>query len=175
MLIRLDRITEEPCQWQETLRLAASTLDRPELLDLGEIAWRGQVTRTAAGHLLQAELEYEQTLTCHRCLKPTASAVASAVELVIVSGGRQAAIGEVELEEKELSLILVDGEELDTQPLLLEQLQLNVPMRTLCRPECRGLCPACGADRNEEACDCELAGLDPRWSALADLGEKLKD
>jgi uncharacterized protein len=43
---------------------------------------------------------------------------------------------------------------------------LDAPTTPLCRPDCAGLCPQCGADRNEQACACQPPPADPRWSAL---------
>ena len=57
-------------------------------------------------------------------------------------------------------------DELDAGPALREELLLALPDYTLCRPECRGLCPQCGTDLNEGDCDCVEATGDPRWEAL---------
>lgn len=46
---------------------------------------------------------------------------------------------------------------------------LATPMQTLCRPDCAGLCPECGGDRNQQACACDDAPPDGRWAALAAL------
>jgi len=56
-----------------------------------------------------------------------------------------------------------------------EQIQLAIPGRLLCRPDCRGLCPQCGADRNTEPCRCEERTIDPRWAALAGWRERQRD
>jgi uncharacterized protein len=48
-------------------------------------------------------------------------------------------------------------------------LLLSVPMQALCQPDCKGLCPTCGADWNEGPCDCPSEEVDPRWAGLADL------
>jgi uncharacterized protein len=48
-------------------------------------------------------------------------------------------------------------------------LVLGVPARSLCRPDCRGLCPSCGQDLNQTACDCSAQEIDPRLEALRDL------
>ncbi|MBI1355925.1 MAG: DUF177 domain-containing protein [Acidobacteria bacterium] len=50
-----------------------------------------------------------------------------------------------------------------------EQLQLWLPMRPLCREDCRGICPECGGNRNEKECSCEDRKVDPRWEALQQL------
>jgi hypothetical protein len=68
-----------------------------------------------------------------------------------------------------VGVLHLDEEVLDTEPLLVEQLHLAVPMKPVCRPDCKGLCPHCGADRNRGECDCRETDVDPRWAALAKL------
>ena len=118
---------------------------------------------------IKGRLEYEQTVTCTRCLVPTAVPVSSEVELLLARGGEGPEAAELELEQSDLSVLLIEENSLDTQPILLEQLQLNVPMRALCREDCAGLCPICGTNRNTGSCTCEDEETDPRWSALEDL------
>jgi uncharacterized protein len=58
------------------------------------------------------------------------------------------------------------------EDVLREQVLLSLPVRTLCKPDCKGLCPHCGVNRNSQACNC--AGDDPRWEALAGLRDRIK-
>ena len=58
------------------------------------------------------------------------------------------------------------GEQLDLRPVVRELVLLDAPSTPLCRPDCAGLCPTCGVDRNSQACQCEPPPVDPRWSAL---------
>ncbi len=55
---------------------------------------------------------------------------------------------------------------LDLQPMARDALLLELPLAPLCQPECAGLCPSCGVDRNVTACDCRTETIDPRWAAL---------
>jgi uncharacterized protein len=102
-------------------------------------------------------------------LAPVEVPVAADVDLLLLRDAPQPREGEHELEEEDLGVVHVEGETFDTGPLLREQLQLGVPMKPLCREDCRGLCPQCGADRNRGDCDCKDDWVDPRWAALADL------
>jgi uncharacterized protein len=172
MRIQLDRIGDEPFRWQETRQFPSETLERSEVVHLGEIAWQGVITSSGTGYLFQGNLEYEQTLTCQRCLGTTSKPVKARVELLLVSGGAEPTEGEFELEEEDLDMLYVNEGVVDTEPILLEQLQLNVPMRALCREECAGLCPVCGADRNLQECRCAEQTTDPRWSVLQDLRDQ---
>jgi uncharacterized protein len=184
MRIWLDQVRTEPCRWDETESIAAAELDRPELLGLGPVAWRGEVVYTDPGYLLRGRLAYDQTLACIRCLRPHAVSTSADVELPIVVEAhhkssqklrRAPEEDESELAENDLDTLVVSEEALDTRPIVLEQLQLNIPMKPLCRPDCRGLCPRCGADLNERAGEHACAGPEPdaRWAALASLKGRL--
>ncbi|MEK7423878.1 MAG: DUF177 domain-containing protein [Actinomycetota bacterium] len=58
------------------------------------------------------------------------------------------------------------GEQLDLAPMVREVIVLDAPLAPVCRPDCAGLCPQCGVDRNVEQCSCTTAEADPRWAAL---------
>jgi len=57
----------------------------------------------------------------------------------------------------------------DLEPLVRDALVLELPAAPLCRADCRGICPTCGADRNVATCDCVESEPDPRWAALRAL------
>ena len=84
-----------------------------------------------------------------------------------------AAEPEIELEKDELGVLVIEGDHLDTEPLIAEQVLLELPMKPLCGPECRGLCPRCGADRNLVPDCCEEPAGDERFEALGALRDKL--
>ena len=75
-----------------------------------------------------------------------------------------------ELEDEENDdIILLDGEmQLDLEELLGYVFLLNMDTKNLCSPDCKGLCPGCGADLNHEPCRCKKE-IDPRLSKLAQL------
>jgi uncharacterized protein len=74
----------------------------------------------------------------------------------------------LELTVDDIDLYGYDGETVDLEPLLREQLILSVPLAPLCRESCQGLCPQCGANRNHEPCACQPI-IDPRLAALRDI------
>jgi uncharacterized protein len=73
------------------------------------------------------------------------------------------------LKAEDLELSFYHGEEIDLTPLIREQVLLALAERPLCRQECRGLCPQCGADLNEGDCGCTSGGPDPRLAVLRNL------
>jgi uncharacterized protein len=99
--------------------------------------------------------------SCRRCLAP--------------------ANGEVVCDVGELyQLVITDpdafeivGEQIDLGSMIRENLLLDAPLAPLCRPDCAGLCPTCGIDRNTATCNCVTDAVDPRWEALTQLKANL--
>lgn len=178
MKIRLDPIVDEPFDWRETLQVPVGELRQPDLLELGDISCRGRVRPLLPGYLLEASLQYQQTLRCTRCLERFELAMESDVSLLIqveapsfkAPGAEATDEGDAELEltEGDLGLLRVEEPEIETRPLWVEQVHLGVPMKPLCRDDCAGLCGQCGANLTDGSCDCQPVA-DPRWAALAGL------
>ena len=63
----------------------------------------------------------------------------------------------------------IEGDQIDLAPAVREYVLIELPDGPLCRDDCAGICPECGADRNEAPCECDTSVRDERWSALDDL------
>jgi len=63
----------------------------------------------------------------------------------------------------------IEGDQIDLAPAVREYVLIELPDGPLCREDCAGICPVCGADRNEAPCDCDTSVRDERWAALDDL------
>jgi len=176
MLIYLDQVRREPVSWDVTVDVDVDDLDRDDVVSLSPMKWSGRVSEAEvedeAGFFLSARYDYRQSLACQRCLEPVEQPVAGDITLLLVQGAPRPVDGEQRLEEEDLGVVHVQGAEYDTRPLLLEQMQLNVPMKPVCRDDCKGLCPRCGANLNEGECGCEDDWEDPRWAALKDFKPK---
>jgi len=116
------------------------------------------------GHV-DARVEVE----CDRCLKPVELPVSADFTLEYISGSEYESSQAAELTEAELSVSVFDGQALDVDEIVKEQILLAVPTRMLCREDCKGICPECGMDRNTGECNCITNDIDPRWAALKDL------
>lgn len=170
MKVRVDRLGDEPYVWQEALVLSLDEVENPEVLAISEVDCRGRISRTIPDFLLQVVLSYEQTVSCTRCLGPVPAPIDSRLDLHVLVEEEEAAAADLEhehrLAEEDLGLLVLKTPYLDVRPLVVEQVQLNVPMKSLCRDDCAGLCATCGADLNAGPCECRPE-LDPRWAALA--------
>jgi uncharacterized protein len=105
-------------------------------------------------------------LDCSRCLEPFTLPVASDFDLRYVPRTENVGEGEREVEEDDLATAFYDGEEIDLGHLIMEQFQLALPMKALCKEACKGLCPTCGTNLNTGSCDCNVKWEDPRLAVL---------
>jgi len=76
---------------------------------------------------------------------------------------------EKEIDAGEAEMGFYEGESLELNDVLREQVLLALPMQRVCREDCKGICPECGRNRNQSECQCRKASLDDRWAALKEL------
>lgn len=114
---------------------------------------------------LDAALE----LGCCRCLDPFPWVVGVEVDLSYLPASDNTGEGEVQIEESDLRTAFYRDDQIDLGQLMREQFQLALPMKPLCRSDCRGLCAVCGGNRNTTACACVVAQNDPRFAVLKSL------
>lgn len=110
---------------------------------------------------------------CARCLEAVRHALGGDFDLLFRPLGADAGPAERSLGAPDTEIGYYQGEGLVLEDVLREQVLLSLPARTLCRQDCKGLCPRCGRNRNTEPCACEDSSSDPRWSALSDLRSRL--
>ena len=113
-------------------------------------------------------------IPCARCLDPVEIPVSAEFDLVFrpISADEDAPERSITAPETEIGYY--QGDSLLLEDVLREQVLLSLPVRTLCRPDCQGLCPHCGANRNQQPCSCDQGSSDPRWGALDGLCDRMK-
>jgi uncharacterized protein len=123
---------------------------------------RVQVEAQRAVHdvLVRTRIDGAVQLECRRCLEPLTVKLAEDVSMYFRSG-----VPEDEAEAEEVYALPERGD-LDLAPAVREQVALAVPRFTLCREDCRGLCPTCGTNLNQGECGCVVVEVDDRWAAL---------
>jgi uncharacterized protein len=111
----------------------------------------------------------ELELQCSRCLEPYRMAVNAPFDLRYLPFAAASQEPEREVAEEDLETSFYRDDQIDLNELMREQFYLAVPMKPLCQPDCKGLCPQCGTNLNTATCTCESAWVDPRLSALKAL------
>ena len=116
---------------------------------------------------LNAELEF----ACSRCLKKFRRVMDVPVNVVYHSV-KELGDDRHGLKDDEMDTGFYQGDELDLQELIREQIMLNIEMKPLCDENCRGICSQCGTDLNTGTCSCETKKIDSRLEVLKKLLEK---
>ena len=111
---------------------------------------------------------------CARCIEPVEIPLAADIDLIFRPLGADADVPERSITASETEIGYYQKDSLLLEDVLREQVLLSLPVRTLCKPDCKGLCPRCGANRNLQPCSCPEGPSDPRWEALTDLRSRIK-
>jgi len=122
---------------------------------------------------LSGELSTALELPCARCLEPVVQDIRRNFDLLYRPLGADAGREEISVTGAEAEVSYYQGEGLLLEDAVREQVLLALPLKVICREDCKGLCPHCGANLNLEQCSCSEPIEDPRWTALKDLRSKL--
>jgi len=153
---------------RHAVELPAADLDLPVAGDveyLGPVRIDLEIVRSGDQFQVRGEVRLGVRQGCVRCLKPVETEVCGDVSVV----GRKPGAGE-STDDVADGMVYHDGESFDLVGEVREVILLEVPANPICRPDCAGLCPRCGADRNAGPCACtETQAVDSRLVALEAL------
>ena len=121
---------------------------------------KGAVTNKASLVELNADITYVFEAPCDRCGVYTAKKHILHIEKSLAPS--------IEEEESD-SILLTPDMKLDLSELVYSEVIVSLPMKHLCKEDCKGICFKCGKNLNEGKCDCPQKEIDPRLSALAEL------
>lgn len=111
---------------------------------------------------LDINISFEFFGFCDRCAEEVKKDFSFNIKRIVVE--------KLENEEDDDDYIVVNNRELDLDELVNEEVSLSLPNKILCKDDCKGLCPKCGANLNFKQCDCKK-DVDPRMAALLQLLE----
>lgn len=135
---------------------------------LTELHVRGNVTNTGESMLVKADVNGEFELTCSRCLQPATVAVDVSIRERFRREGPDGP-PEADGDEDEDDVSYYKGDRIDLGEVVREHVALQLPMKPVCRDDCRGLCVQCGTNLNTDRCDCRYDDVDPRLAVLRAL------
>ena len=116
------------------------------------------------------EVETELLLPCDRCLEPFSFPVSERINVLLEPLATLSRFKEeVRLTKEDLDVIFFDGETIEVDEIVREQILLAVPMRQLCHEGCQGLCPVCGQNLNVAKCSCKREVKDSPFAILKKL------
>lgn len=166
MKIDLETLKRHP-QESESFHLEGA--GRKDLLSGMEGAFLEPITvdlvvrNTGKLFVVHGELHTCVRLLCSRCLEELNYPIDGILDFTILEAHQ--AEGREQLDD----VLILDQDEVDLQPLIEETIVMEIPLIPLCNPDCGGLCPICGINRNSGSCDCARDNIDPRWEKLKNL------
>ncbi len=116
---------------------------------------------------ISGQLHTRLELTCSRCLEGVVEEISRDFDLYYRPAAPSKNGEQAQLRQDDVEIAFFQGEGIFLADVLAEQVNLSIPMKAICRSDCRGLCPSCGANLNHEECRCEIPSGDPRMAQLA--------
>ncbi len=181
MLIEIKELELHPIDFEEEFHPGAIDLG-DDLRQRGPLWTGGRAQLVEERHgkherikdiRLTGELQTTVESDCARCLEPAVQKVVRKFDLLYRPLGSDAGRPELSVTAVEAEIGYYEGEALLLEDALREQILLDLPLRTICRENCKGLCPHCGTNLNDRQCSCAEPMEDSRWSALKDIRSKL--
>ena len=169
MRIEPDKLKELGVRFSHVYQPGELLLDEKDAQMAGPAEVQGTIDRRGNEVELRGSLSAKIDVPCGRCLQPVALPVNTEFQERFTPAVSWRAEPQHELSEEDLNLSVFDGEAIDVDELVREEILLAIPGQILCSEDCRGLCPNCGVDRNVSNCQCEVAEVESRWQGLENL------
>ncbi len=166
MFIALEQLQDKPVRFDETFAPGVVDYATPGLRQISGLHVKGIASILGAEIHVQGSLTVQLETECARCLDPVAQDVKRTFDLYYRSLDESPEADELAVPRGEEELAFFSGDGLQLEDVAKEQVLLSLPMRAVCRTDCKGLCPQCGINRNRETCRCAETAADPRWEAL---------
>jgi uncharacterized protein len=166
MIIRVSELEEQGLRIDDVAALAPA---------LGDPAWRLEsadllIEADGSDVFVRGDVAATVPQTCSRCLETFPARIEVPIDVRLVP--KPPAGDSVELGADDLDVDFYADDQLDVGRVVATETTLALPMKPLCRPECRGLCAVCGANRNVVTCTCATRPPDPRLAVLRDLAAR---
>ena len=158
--------------------LTLDTSDENPLSSLSDASFpspmkvKGDITNTAGYMRMRLEMSVDYSAECARCLAPVSDSFSLSLEKTVATREVLSDVDEDRLDD----YAIIENGFLDMDEQLMEQLEMEFPVRILCKEDCLGLCQRCGKNLNEGKCECDGKEIDPRLEPLRKiLAEMQKD
>ncbi len=182
MIITPVQLVDEPLKLDESIAEGAIEY-APDIRQVGPLTVKGQAELIVEHRgpkefvediRLRAEFSGRFEQLCARCLEPVEKPLEGTFDLIFRPGGVDNVPGEHAITEDETEIGYYEQSGLLLEDAVREQVLLTLPGRTLCREDCKGLCPHCGINRNLASCECVEKPIDPRLAPLAGIAAVYK-
>ena len=166
MLLHLSKIRTAHERYEKVYDAEAFASEQESFTVVRPVALAFDIFKDKAHFRLVGQVTTVLNLPCGRCLESFSLPVDASFDLRYQPHTANTGAGEREIEEDDLSTAFYEDDTIDLGQLMREQFYLVLPMKPLCREDCRGLCPMCGMNLNRGKCGCTREWEDPRLAVL---------
>jgi len=137
---------------------------------IAPISYAIRLSRSDSLVFVAGRISLKVELSCSRCLERFMLSLSPEFDISLSPAQFQSLPAEMELQKEDLDKEFYDGEVIDLDTIIFHQIILAIPFYPLCREDCKGLCPHCGINKNQETCQCsDKEVVDHRLSGLKDF------
>ena len=173
MRIDVRELETGPVRAQGELTLAQLGLQSSDGKILENIIVQASAEKQARQVRVRGNFTVSLELTCARCLDPVRMQLSPEFDQFYQSNSGSMLSGEIALTENETEIGFFNGDFIEVTDIVREQILLALPMKPMCREDCKGLCPYCGGNRNVRDCGCQDSGSDPRLAPLIKIKNQM--
>lgn len=175
MFIDINTIGSEGLSFDRSLVLHGLEGPSRESIPDVEVQLEGDISPAPGGAELTARLGAVVPLTCSRCLETFSWQVRTEFEWTVLRKEPASTATDGVDPDDEASILIAPEGKIGLEDLATEQVYLNLPLKPICTPVCKGLCPTCGTNRNVSPCGCAPEAIDPRLAPLLPFRKKLQN
>ena len=174
MFIEIEDLKPEPIEVRQVYPAGQLDLKRSDATLNGPVETDFMLAHKERDLHVDGKVQAGIRFKCSRCLKECTLPLTASFDLFYLPQPRWLKREEeIELKYEQMDIAFYDGIRFDVDLMVLEQIELSMPMKFVCREECKGLCFSCGADLNERVCDCAADQPDSRLAVLLEFRKKM--
>lgn len=172
MILDLREFEEFPAETTLTEDAGVIAPFRDDVLSVGALTAALTVQQSGEEYYVQGSLDSVVQVECARCLGSIDLALNGSLEFIVTTPELREQQAAEAVDAEEYVFMNASTMSVDLAELVREAMLLELPMKPVCSESCQGLCPQCGANRNDVACGCAIDQIDPRWESLKKVTEQ---
>lgn len=165
MVIKLAQLKEGTHIFEGKDDIKSIGLD--EKIFFGDVFTKVIIDKRGQNYYIKIKSNVTGKFNCDRCLDKFNKSIISESKLIYTED--KTLVDSTEEEKDEIRYLRPEDTDVDLSEDIRQYLFLSVPVKMLCRDECKGLCPKCGKNLNFDKCECKKELIDPRWEKLKEL------
>jgi uncharacterized protein len=174
--VDLKDLVDEKASLEGSFEPGDIDFSRDNIRQASALNWSATAERAGAEIRINGSLQTTVEMMCSRCLEPALQDINKSFDLFFRQRDELMfdEDQEIALTEKDTQTAFFTGTHLAIGEILREQVLLALPMKALCRVDCKGLCPNCGMNLNSGKCNCQMDKFSPHMDTLLELKKRLE-